>query len=169
MWKATLRESKPYSYTWEVFPGGAVLDLFRICAVAEDSPFKLFDFFFLNPSTFIIVCCCWILWNLKPLGLYLEILNNCNILESPHPVWIHTHSPGTEVPSATNTTAVTESFSPTVQPKWHARSPGRSQTDVLLNTQLTGDKGHHWLAATSTFNKLEYHQRQYPSLSSLGY
>lgn len=31
--------------------------------------------------------------------------------------------PGTEVPSATNTTAVTESFRPMVQPKWEARSP----------------------------------------------
>lgn len=29
----------------------------------------------------------------------------------------YTHSPGTEVPNATNTTAVTESFRPTVQPK----------------------------------------------------
>lgn len=27
------------------------------------------------------------------------------------------------MPSATNTTAVTESFRPTVQPKWEARSP----------------------------------------------
>ena len=31
--------------------------------------------------------------------------------------------PGREVPKATNTTAVTESRSPTVQPKWEARSP----------------------------------------------
>lgn len=31
--------------------------------------------------------------------------------------------PGTEVPSATNTTAVTESFRPMVHPKWEARSP----------------------------------------------
>lgn len=34
-----------------------------------------------------------------------------------------THSPGTEVPRATNTTAVTESFRPMVHPKWDARSP----------------------------------------------
>lgn len=33
------------------------------------------------------------------------------------------HSPGTEVPSATNTTAVTESLRPMVQPKWEAKSP----------------------------------------------
>lgn len=33
------------------------------------------------------------------------------------------HPPGTEVPSATNTTAVTESLRPMVQPKWQARSP----------------------------------------------
>ena len=32
-------------------------------------------------------------------------------------------SPGTDVPSATNTTAVTESLRPMVQPKWDARSP----------------------------------------------
>lgn len=32
-------------------------------------------------------------------------------------------SPGTDVPSATNTTAVTESFSPIVQPKCDAKSP----------------------------------------------
>lgn len=50
------------------------------------------------------------------------------------PLWNRTHSPGTEVPSATNTTAVTESFSPTVQPKWQARSPEESQANVLLNT-----------------------------------
>lgn len=36
---------------------------------------------------------------------------------------IKLHLPGTEVPRATNTTAVTESFRPTVQPKWEARSP----------------------------------------------
>lgn len=34
------------------------------------------------------------------------------------------NSPGTEVPSATNTTAVTESLRPTVQPKCEARSIG---------------------------------------------
>lgn len=32
-------------------------------------------------------------------------------------------SPGTDVPKATNTTAVTESFRPIVQPKCDARSP----------------------------------------------
>lgn len=31
--------------------------------------------------------------------------------------------PGTEVPKATKTTAVTESLRPMVQPKWEARSP----------------------------------------------
>lgn len=35
----------------------------------------------------------------------------------------YNHSPGSEVPSATKTTAVTESLRPTVQPKWDARSP----------------------------------------------
>lgn len=35
----------------------------------------------------------------------------------------HRCPPGTEVPRATNTTAVTESLRPTVQPKCEARSP----------------------------------------------
>lgn len=35
----------------------------------------------------------------------------------------HGRPPGTEVPRATNTTAVTESLRPTVQPKWEAKSP----------------------------------------------
>lgn len=44
----------------------------------------------------------------------------------------NTHSPGTEVPRATNTTAVTESFRPTVQPKWEARSPATRQTNTSM-------------------------------------
>lgn len=35
----------------------------------------------------------------------------------------HRRPPGTEVPRATNTTAVTESLRPMVQPKWEAKSP----------------------------------------------
>lgn len=43
------------------------------------------------------------------------------------------NSPGTEVPSATNTTAVTESLRPTVQPKCEARSP--VTTSQCVNNQ----------------------------------
>lgn len=39
------------------------------------------------------------------------------------PDWHRRLPPGTEVPRATNTTAVTESLRPMVQPKWEARSP----------------------------------------------
>lgn len=40
--------------------------------------------------------------------------------------------PGTEVPSATNTTAVTESFRPMVQPKWEARSPMKAVSTPIM-------------------------------------
>ena len=60
--------------------------------------------------------------------------------------------PGTEVPSATNTTAVTESFRPMVQPKWEARSPMKAVSRPIMRMEtmkhaqpfqysVGGDKG----------------------------
>ena len=43
--------------------------------------------------------------------------------------------PGTEVPSATNTTAVTESFRPMVQPKWEARSPMKAVSKPIMRME----------------------------------
>lgn len=47
-----------------------------------------------------------------------KLLEYC-ILEEKNPHYL----PGTDVPRATKTTAVTVSLRPTVQPKWEARSP----------------------------------------------
>lgn len=45
--------------------------------------------------------------------------------------------PGTDVPSATNTTAVTESFKPMVQPKWDARSPMKAVRMPIMRMETT--------------------------------
>lgn len=42
---------------------------------------------------------------------------------------------GTDVPSATNTTAVTESFRPMVQPKWEARSPMKAVSRPIMRME----------------------------------
>ena len=47
------------------------------------------------------------------------------------------HVPGTDVPRATNTTAVTESLSPTVQPKWEARSPMKAVSRPMPEMDTT--------------------------------
>lgn len=46
------------------------------------------------------------------------------------------NSPGTEVPSATKTTAVTESFRPIVQPKWDARSPMTAVSRPIIMIEM---------------------------------
>lgn len=45
--------------------------------------------------------------------------------------------PGTDVPRATNTTAVTESFKPMVQPKWDARSPMKAVSRPIIRMETT--------------------------------
>lgn len=45
--------------------------------------------------------------------------------------------PGTEVPKATKTTAVTESLRPMVQPKWEARSPMTAVSMPMMRMETT--------------------------------
>lgn len=53
---------------------------------------------------------------------------------------LRTYLPGTLVPSATNTTAVTESLMPKVQPKWDATSPMIAVTTPIQNMDTTKHK-----------------------------
>lgn len=46
-------------------------------------------------------------------------------------------SPGTEVPNATKTTAVTESLRPMVHPKWEARSPMMAVSIPMMRMETT--------------------------------
>lgn len=53
----------------------------------------------------------------------------------PGELYLHVFLPGTEVPSATNTTAVTESFRPMVHPKWEARSPMKAVSRPIMRME----------------------------------